>query len=61
MRSRGLAEKLGGHLAELTIVRGDDGASDSIRVAFVRGVAKSDLLAMMNELRSVVGVLEIRT
>ena len=42
-------------------MRGDDGASDSIRVSFVRGVAKSDLLAMMNELRSVVGVLEIRT
>ncbi len=56
-----IAERLGGHLAELTIVPGDDGASDSIRVAFVRGVAKSDLLAMMNELRAVAGVLEIRT
>ena len=55
-----IAEKVGGHVAELTLVRGDDGASDSVRVSFVRGVAKTDLLAIMSELRAVAGVREIR-
>ena len=55
-----IVEKLGAHIAELTVVRGDDGGHDSVRFTFVRGVDKAKMLAMAEELRVVEGVHEIR-
>lgn len=53
-----IIEKLGANVSELTLVRGD--GDDSIRLSLGRGVTKAQMLAMVNEIRSVEGVREIR-
>lgn len=54
-----IVETLGAQVSELTLVRGDDGAHDSLRISFVRGVSKAQRLAMVDKLRSMAGVREI--
>jgi putative Mg2+ transporter-C (MgtC) family protein len=53
-----IIERLGADVSELTVVRGD--GDDSIRISLGRGVTKTQMLAMVNEIRSVDGVREIR-
>jgi len=53
-------EKAGGSVAQLTVTRGAEGGHDSIQFVFVRGLPKAQLIEVMNALRSVEGVQEIR-
>ncbi|MEO7116140.1 MAG: MgtC/SapB family protein [Caldimonas sp.] len=53
-----IIDKLGANVSELTLVRGD--GDDSIRLSLGRGVTKAQMLTMVNEIRSVEGVREIR-
>ena len=55
-----VVEKMGANVAQLTLMRGEGGAHDSINFSFVRSVPKAQLLEMMGELRLVEGVQEIR-
>ncbi len=55
-----VVEKMGANVAQLTLMRGESGAHDSINFSFVRSVPKAQLLEMMSELRLVEGVQEIR-
>ncbi|MEO8835380.1 MAG: MgtC/SapB family protein [Caldimonas sp.] len=56
-----IVERLGAQISQLTVVRGDAGTHDSIRVSFVRSVSKKQMLTMVNELRPIAGVQEIST
>jgi putative Mg2+ transporter-C (MgtC) family protein len=55
-----VVEKIGANVAQLTLMRGEDGNHDSIHFSFVRSVPKAQLLDMMGELREVEGVREVR-
>lgn len=54
-------ERAGGNVVQLTVVRGAPGGHDSIQFAFGRSVPKAQLMEIMNALRSIEGVQEIRS
>jgi putative Mg2+ transporter-C (MgtC) family protein len=55
-----VVEKAGANVSQLTLVRGESGDKDSIHFSFVRSVPKGQLIEIMDELRAVEGVQEIR-
>jgi len=59
-RIEAVLDKMGANVAQLTLMRGEGGSHDSIHFSFVRSVPKAELLEVMNELRGIEGVQEIR-